>query len=514
VNAPQIAPRIASKRLTGSFDAQGLFMKLRRSSATQSELFFERTGGTALIMTSAALNILCDGTQVRITCLNESASGLLEALRSRLSSRVAGGGKQELLLEFPRCEDSDEEVRLLADNPFTALRAIRTILTTHDNHEPFGTTLLGAIGFDHIDMFESLGPRPPTASAFPDFEFWLADGLVIVEPDTSARIVSTAYSGADPDQSHRQHHLSLERLAGIERRCLAKEATPADNGPRQSDKSGEPVADMPDSEYERIVEELQTHVAAGDIFQAVPSRTFNIECADALLAFERLRALDPSAYRFFMSSDWGELFGSSPETAVRLLPGDHGLTVLVSPIAGTRPRGSSADHDDRMRAELMLDQKEIAEHMMLVDLARNDVARVSRPGTRRVTELMQVQSFASVIHLVSRIEGTLAVGLDAFDALRACAVAGTLSGAPKLKAIELIRSYERSARGPYGGVALWINSQSEMDSAIIIRSALVTQGIAQVRAGAGIVHDSIPSAESQETRAKAASVLRAIGEAA
>jgi anthranilate synthase component 1 len=513
VNALGLTARIAMRRLPGSFDAQALFMKLRRNSPCGGELFFERTGGTALILTSAALTIRCDGPRVKITCVHDGASALLEALSARLSGRMVEGGAGELLLEFPRCEDSDEEVRLLADNPFSALRAIRTILKSEDDHEPFGVTLLGAIGFDHIDMFEALPPRPPTASAFPDYMFWLADGLIIVEPDGSARIVSMSLSGADPEESHRQHHISLERLAGIERRCLAREA-PAPDGDRSPPVGAEPVADISDSEYERIVDKLKAHVAAGDIFQAVLSRTFNIGCADALNAFKRLSALDPSAYRFFLCSDWGTLFGSSPETAVRLIVRGEGLSVLVSPIAGTRPRGASPDHDDRMRAELMLDRKEIAEHMMLVDLARNDVARVSRPGSRRVTQLMQVQSFASVMHLVSTIEGSLAIGLDPFDALRACATPGTLSGAPKYKAVELIRSHERTARGPYGGLALWINGASEMDSAIIIRSALVRDGIAQVRAGAGIVHESSPEAEAQETRAKASAVLRAIGEAA
>jgi anthranilate synthase component 1 len=513
VNALGVAASIACRRLSGSFDAQDLFMKLRRQSARPTELFFQRTGGTALIMTSAAVTVRCERQRVHVTGLSENAAALLDALGNRLSARIAEPGLSELLLEFPRCDDADEEVRLLAENPFTALRAIRSLLKERDPHEPFGVTLLGAIGFDHIDMFEALPDRPAPASGFPDYEFWLADGLIVIEPDGSARIISAAFSGEDSDQAHRLHHLSLERLAEIERRCLAKARPPVQDRALRQEK-GEPVADLSDGEYERIVEELKRHVAAGDIFQAVPSRTFHMECADALLAFERLRGLDPGAYRFFLASDWGELFGASPETAVRLIRSDEALRVLVSPIAGTRPRGGSPDQDDRLRAELMLDGKEIAEHMMLVDLARNDVARISRPGTRCVTDLMQVQSFASVIHLVSTIEGTLALGLDPFDALRACAIAGTLSGAPKLRAIELIRHHERSARGPYGGAALWINGASEMDSAIIIRSALVQGGIAQVRAGAGIVHDSIPAAEALETRAKAAAVLRAIGEAA
>jgi anthranilate synthase component 1 len=474
-------------------------------------MFFERTGGVALIVTNALLRIRCDRQRVKVTGLHEGSACLLEALRLRLAPHIVERGENELLCEFPRCENPDEEVRLLAENPFTVLRTIRSILRDSDDHEPFGVTLLGAVGFDHVDMFEALPERPPAAGSFPDFEFRLADGLVVVDPVGGARVLAMAIADGDAGATHHRLSVSHERLADIGRRCLQ---TIGDHPEETVCHAAEPVPDLSDSDFETIVRELKAHIAAGDIFQAVPSRTFNAVCGDALAAFDRLRQADPSAYRFFLSGSWGELFGASPETAVRLTRYDHSLRIEVSPMAGTRPRGCSADQDDRMRAELMFDGKEIAEHMMLVDLARNDVARISRPGTRRVPSLMEVRSFASVMHLVSTVEGTLAPGLDAFDALRACAVAGTLSGAPKVRAIELVRRYERTARGHYGGAALWINSEGEMDSAIIIRSALVEGGIAHVRAGAGIVHDSVPAAEAAETRAKAAAVLRAIGCAA
>ncbi|HEX2624406.1 MAG TPA: chorismate-binding protein, partial [Sphingomicrobium sp.] len=174
----------------------------------------------------------------------------------------------------------------------------------------------------------------------------------------------------------------------------------------------------------------------------------------------------------------------------------------------------TADEDDRLEADLRLDQKEVAEHLMLVDLARNDVARVSVPGTRRVSRLLGVERFARVMHLVSTVEGRLADGCDALDAIRTCLNVGTLSGAPKLKAIELIRAVEPSARGPYGGAIGWISANGEMDTAVVIRSALVRDGVAEVRAGAGVVADSVPSAEAAETRAKASAVLAALGAAA
>jgi anthranilate synthase component 1 len=208
------------------------------------------------------------------------------------------------------------------------------------------------------------------------------------------------------------------------------------------------------------------------------------------------------------------LFGASPESALEIERGQDALTLSVSPIAGTRPRGATPDEDDRLEADLRLDPKEVAEHLMLVDLARNDVARVSRSGTRRVAKLLDVERFARVMHLVSRVEGELDTGKDAVDAIRACLNVGTLSGAPKLRAIELIRSVEASARGPYGGAICWLAGDGSMDSAVVIRSALVRDGIAEVRAGAGVVADSDPQAEAAETRAKARAVLEALGAAA
>ncbi|MCA1654746.1 MAG: chorismate-binding protein [Sphingomonadales bacterium] len=263
-----------------------------------------------------------------------------------------------------------------------------------------------------------------------------------------------------------------------------------------------------------VVASLKDHVAAGDVFQVVPSRAFRAPCADPAAAFARLGVADPSRYLFFAETGFGTLFGASPETAVSVRrDGEHRM-VMVSPIAGTRPRGATLDEDDRMEADLRLDAKEIAEHLMLVDLARNDVARVAEPGTRRVSSLLGVERFARVMHLVSRVEGRLEPDRDAIDALIACATCGTLSGAPKLRALELIRAVEASPRGPYGGVVGWIAGDGSMDTSIVIRSALVRDGIAEVRAGAGVVYDSDPAVETAETRHKASAVLAAIGVAA
>jgi anthranilate synthase component 1 len=262
---------------------------------------------------------------------------------------------------------------------------------------------------------------------------------------------------------------------------------------------------------------MKQHIVAGDVFQIVPSRTFSMPCRDPLAAYASLRLLNPSPYLFFANLGEFVLFGASPESAVKV---DGRLrSVEISPIAGTRPRGLhpdgtiDSDLDSRIEAELRLDEKENAEHMMLVDLARNDVARVSRPGTRYVVDLARIDHYSHVMHLVSRVRGSLRDDLDALHAYQASMNMGTLTGAPKIKAMQLIRQFERNRRGHYGGAVGYLGGDGSLDTAIVIRSALIQNGVAYVRAGAGVVHDSVPQLEADETRRKAAAVLQAIARA-
>jgi anthranilate synthase component 1 len=272
--------------------------------------------------------------------------------------------------------------------------------------------------------------------------------------------------------------------------------------------------DLDDQAFCSLVERLKDHVAAGDVYQIVASRTFALPCPDPLAAYGALRQLDRSPYCFFVSAEQHVLFGASPETSVKIDAGQD-FELQVNPIAGTRGRGRSLDEDNRLEAELRLDGKEQAEHMMLVDLARNDVARVCMAASRRVTSLMAVERYARVMHLVSSVRGTLKAGLDFTHAMKSCLNMGTLTGAPKIRAMQLLRGYEKTKRGPYGGTIGWISRSGAMDSSIIIRSALVKNGVAHVRVGAGIVHDSVPEAEAEETKRKASALLSVLaGEAA
>jgi anthranilate synthase component 1 len=496
---------LVSRRLDGVFDPVALHAAL---SADGAPFLLRRTGGRTLILVDAALRLEARGLDATLTAASEGGELLLPAIAGKLRDHLVGSEARALTFRFDRCAATDERARAAAPTPFDVLRAMLAAAAPLQRDEPFAVVAAGVAGFDHVDMVEELPPRAP--GDFPDLLFLLAETAVVVEPSGAARILALAVGSDEEAVAYRQHHLAVERLARLAERCASVR-------PTHVEPCAERVLAAPDLDDEQFaakVEQLKGHVVAGDIFQAVPSRAFTVACADPLAAFHRLVAVDPSAYHFAFDSGFGLLFGASPESALEIERRQHALTLSVSPIAGTRPRGATPDEDDRLEADLRLDPKEVAEHLMLVDLARNDVARVSRSGTRRVAKLLDVERFARVMHLVSRVEGELDAGKDAVDAIRACLNVGTLSGAPKLRAIELIRSVEASARGPYGGAICWLAGDGSMDSAVVIRSALVRDGIAEVRAGAGVVADSDPQAEAAETRAKARAVLEALGAAA
>lgn len=270
---------------------------------------------------------------------------------------------------------------------------------------------------------------------------------------------------------------------------------------------GEP--NMPDERYREIVRAMQEHIAAGDIYQGVPSRRVSFPAPrGGFPIYRRLRVSNPAPYMFFVRMLGLELAGSSPEPLVRV----EGRTVTTRPIAGTRPRGETELRDRLYEHELLADPKERAEHAMLVDLARNDLGRVCAPGTVRPTELMVVERFSKVMHIVSTVEGELADGLHPFDALAVTFPAGTVTGAPKRRAMEIIAAHEPTPRGPYAGAVGYCTFQGDLDFCITIRTAVVTDGVAHVQTGAGVVADSDPEAELAETKAKAAALLPAVVE--
>jgi len=270
----------------------------------------------------------------------------------------------------------------------------------------------------------------------------------------------------------------------------------------------QPVAvDLDDAEYAARVAKAKRYIGAGDCFQVVIARGFERETpASGLSLYRALRMVNPSPYMFYLRQGDRELAGASPEMLCRV----DGREVITHPIAGTRRRGADASEDAALAADLLADRKERAEHSMLVDLARNDVGRVCAPGTVHVTRHMEVERFSHVMHLVSEVRGRLADGRDAIDALDACFPAGTVSGAPKVRAIEIIQELEARPRGPYAGAVGVLGSAGALDTCIAIRTTEVCGGRARWVAGAGIVWDSVPEAEAEETRAKAQAMVRAL----
>jgi anthranilate synthase component 1 len=374
---------------------------------------------------------------------------------------------------------------------------------------------VGMLGHEFVTTVEPRVGRAPGAPAvdLPDARFLLVDELVAFD-HRAGRVLAICTIDADhaPDLQ-RAYDRALGRIAGIEQRLVA--AARASAVPvAVREEQAVVTANVDDASFEAMVREAREQVLAGECVQVVLSRRFDVHASiDPLVAYRSMRAVSPAPYHALLRLGDASIVGASPEQLVGVA-GDE--RVVTHPIAGTRPRGASPDEDLALERELLADPKERAEHMMLVDLGRNDVARVAEPGSVRVERLCEVERFSHVMHLVSRVEGTLREGLHPVDALRAAFPAGTLTGAPKVRAMELIAELEPDRRGAYGGVVGYVGHGRTTDMAITIRTAVIDEaaGIASVQAGAGIVAASDPAAEAAETRHKARGMLAALVAAA
>jgi len=404
----------------------------------------------------------------------------------------------------------DEQTRLKSTNQMDVLRAVAFAFSLAS--KPFRITcgLFGALSYDFIDQFEKLPRNTADLLGNPDYELYFADNIFLMDHEHSQGyiIVNCVITDDDRDAVIAQARDCFDFYANIARFDAPKAYKyDGDIPPASTDTSQE--------EYEKMVRTAKQHIIDGDVFQVVLSRTITEPCPDEPLdVYKRLRVLNPSPYMFYLNTPSTVLMGSSPELNLRV-SGAGPRSVEIRPIAGTKPRGRIADQIDadtdfRYEAELKLDRKELAEHIMLVDLARNDIARVARPGSRVVTELLIAEKYESVQHLVSNVKGTLADGLDALSAYLATMNMGTLTGAPKIEAMKLIRLLEKTKRGYYGGAVMYLTVDGQFDSCITIRSLQVKDHTAYIRVGAGIVHDSVPKTEFEETQHKAGSCLRAI----
>jgi anthranilate synthase component 1 len=398
----------------------------------------------------------------------------------------------------------DEPSRRLS--PREALRAVAGRLRAPrlDGLPPITGGLMGCLTYEAATLLDGHPAPHADGTSFPPIALLLVDRAVVFD-HWRQRLVLVAHAGRG---GYDDAVAALEDLAGTIATAPALPLLPA--GETAADEATNGAANMADDDYRAIVASFQEHILAGDIFQGVPSRRVTFPAPDGgLPIYRRLRVSNPAPYMFYLRALGIELAGSSPEPLVRV----EGRRALMRPIAGTRPRGLTEVRDRLLEHELLADPKEQAEHAMLVDLARNDLGRVCVAGSVRPTELMVVERFSKVMHIVSTVEGDLRPDAEPFDALAVSFPAGTVTGAPKRRAMELIASHEPTPRGPYAGAVGYLTFAGDLDFCITIRTAVVEDGRASIQAGAGVVADSDPDTELRETKAKAAALLPAVAPA-
>jgi anthranilate synthase component 1 len=367
---------------------------------------------------------------------------------------------------------------------------------------------VGYLGYEVASRFEELPSPTADPLALPETLFMFVDTMLVFDHIThKIKILSHVHLNGDVEAEYQK---ALDRIDNLADRL---------NQPLKpkhyvkipiAQKKRDITSNFSQAEFERAVDRIKRYITAGEAIQAVLSqRLAQPVDVNPFEIYRALRSLNPSPYMFFFDFNDFHIIGASPEILVRVEDG----TVMTRPLAGTRRRGNDQAEDIALEKELRSDEKERAEHIMLVDLGRNDIGRVSQPGTVEVSNLMEVERYSHVMHLVTHVQGKLRKDLSIFDALQACFPAGTVSGAPKIRAMEIIAEMEPEKRGPYAGAAGYFSFSGNMDMAIAIRTMVVNRGIAYVQAGCGIVYDSVPEREYQETLNKAQALLKAIHQA-
>ncbi len=374
--------------------------------------------------------------------------------------------------------------------------------------ERFNGGAVGYLSYESVNYFEDLPSPENNPLGLPESVFMLTTTFLIFDHlRHKIRVVSHAHLDGDVERAYDEATKRIDELVG---RLESPLQPPARTVRPAPDKPPTISSNTTRERYAEMVDIAKEYIVAGDIIQTVPSqRLSRPTTAHPFQIYRALRAINPSPYMYFLELDDFHIVGASPELLVQVEDGN----VTTHPIAGTLPRGANREEDLAQERALRADEKEKAEHIMLVDLGRNDIGRVSEPGTVKVTKLMDVERYSHVMHLVSHVTGKLREGFSSFDALRACFPAGTLSGAPKVRAMEIIAELEPDKRGPYAGAVGYFDLSGNMDTAITIRTLVVKDGMAYAQAGGGIVFDSVPEREYQETLDKASALLRAMDEA-
>jgi anthranilate synthase component 1 len=366
---------------------------------------------------------------------------------------------------------------------------------------------VGFMGYDVVRFFEELPGLEKSGLDIPDVFFMITDTLVIFDNITHMiKVVSNAHvKGGSTEAAYRE---AVKKINTLVRKLKAGVKRQGARVRKKTKTTGHTLtSNFTQLQYEQAVLKAKEYIKAGDIFQVVPSQRFrtkiNIEPYEI---YRALRLINPSPYMYFLRCGDATVVGASPEVMVRLEDG----TIDLRPIAGTRRRGATEEEDRALAGELLADPKERAEHIMLVDLGRNDVGRVSEPGSVKVSELMVIERYSHVMHIVSNVRGRLSGGKDSFDVIRACFPAGTVSGAPKIRAMQIIDELEPTRRGPYAGAVGYFGFSGNMDTCITIRTLVIKDNVAYIQAGGGVVADSDPAAEYQETVNKAKAMMRAV----
>lgn len=458
----------------------------------------------SLLLINTAVKISCIGNKITFEALSNNGKAVLPLIQEKLQAQVQILSNTENNLEiaiYPLNSNLDEDSKLQATTVFDGLRCLTDLYA----QAPMPIFLGGLFAYDLVANFipmENIHLEDDGLTC-PDYVFYLAENLLVIDHQLQqATLQSFCFQVQELKNLQKSAVAICQKLTKIEPHLSITNA------------SKEVRTNLEDEPFKAIIEQLKQHIYMGDVFQIVPSRRFMLECPNTLASYRQLKQNNPSPYMFFMQDSDFSLFGASPESALKYSPENR--QVEIYPIAGSRPRGFDQqgnidpELDARLELELRLDKKELAEHLMLVDLARNDIARVSESGTRQVKDLMQVDRYSHIMHLVSLVVGKLRPELDALHAYQACMNMGTLTGAPKIKAMQLIYQVEKQKRHSYGGAVGYLTSDGHFDTCIVIRSAFVQQGIAYIQAGCGEVLDSDPQMEADETRHKAKAVINAI----
>jgi len=460
---------------------------------------------------------------------------MADTLTPVLAFQKIGGGRDCFLLESASGPENIGRFSILGSAPFATFRSCGHEVTIREDgrertsatgnpldefgryleqfhlaHVPglprFSSGAVGYMAYDVVRFVEHLPDCPPDDRGLPDIYFMFFDQVLIFDHwNKTIKVVSSQrVEGRDPEEAYRAATARIDAL-------VEKLRTPVSITCNDIEPTGEVTipyeSNIERDDYLRGVEKAKEYIRAGDIFQVVPSQRLMARTdVPPFDIYRALRVINPSPYMFYLKLGNLYLVGSSPEVMVRV----EDRKVTVRPIAGTRHRGEDDREDERLAAELLADPKERAEHIMLVDLGRNDVGRVGKYGTVRADEVMVIEKYSHVMHIVSNVTGELRDELTALDALKACLPAGTLSGAPKVRAMQIIDELETTKRGPYGGAVGYFDFSGNMDTCIAIRTIVLTDGKAYVQAGGGIVADSVPENEFQETLNKAKALLRAI----